>query len=53
MMLMNIPMLLVSSTALGSIAAFIAMRRNRNPYAWFLIGFVFGLLGVLERVMRT
>ncbi len=40
-------MILVSSLALGSISAYLANRRGRNPYSWFTIGFVFGLLGVL------
>jgi hypothetical protein len=44
---MNISLLLLSSLAVGSIAAYIATRRARNPYIWFTVGFVFGLLGVL------
>ncbi len=44
---MNISHLLLSSLIVGSIAAYIAMRKERNPYIWFTVGFVFGLLGVL------
>ena len=41
-------MILVSSLAFGMISAYLANRRGRNPYGWFTIGFVFGLLGVLS-----
>jgi len=44
---MNLPLLLLSSIALGLIAATLARRNGRNAYFWFGIGFVFGLLGVL------
>lgn len=44
---MNAPLILFSSLAVGSISAYIAWRRERNPYIWFVVGFIFGLLGVL------
>ncbi len=44
---MHISLLLLSSLALGAIAAYIAIRKGRNPYIWFTVGFVFGLLGVM------
>ena len=40
-------MILISSLAIGSISGYLASRKGRNPYAWFAIGFIFGLLGVL------
>jgi hypothetical protein len=30
----------------ASIAAFIAQRKKANPYLWFAIGFIFGILGI-------
>lgn len=44
---MNPIAILISSLAFGSISAWLASRKGRNPYAWFTAGFIFGLLGVL------
>ena len=44
---MNTPTILIASLAFGSISAYFASRKGRNPYTWFTIGFIFGLLGVL------
>ncbi len=38
--------LLVISFILGIIAANIAVKKGKNPYLWFSIGLLFGLLGV-------
>ena len=32
----------------GSLAAYFAQGRGRNPVAWFFVGFFFGLLGLLS-----
>jgi len=32
---------------LGAICSHFALKRGRDPYAWFAIGFFFGLLGIL------
>jgi hypothetical protein len=44
---MNITTTLLFSTATGLISAYLAHRREKNPYVWFLIGFFFGMLGML------
>lgn len=36
-----------SGCLFGAISAYMAHRRERNPYAWFFIGFFFGIFGVL------
>ena len=38
-------MVLISSTVWGTINAYLARRRGKNPYRWFLIGFLFGAFG--------
>jgi hypothetical protein len=38
-------MLLVAAV-IGSISAYLAFNRGKNPYLWFAIGFLFGVLGV-------
>ncbi|HLB52887.1 MAG TPA: DUF4339 domain-containing protein [Chlamydiales bacterium] len=31
----------------GSLGAYLAYKRGRNPYGWFFVGFFFGMLGTL------
>ncbi len=31
----------------GSVSAFLARKRGKNPYLWFFLGTVFGVFGVL------
>jgi uncharacterized membrane protein YfcA len=38
---------LIAGAFTGLITAYIAYRRKRNPASWFLIGFLFGLIGLL------
>jgi hypothetical protein len=38
--------MIISAVVIGGIAAFLAYKRGRNPYAWFAIGFFFGVLGI-------
>ena len=45
--MMSLPVILCMSSLAGLISAYIAQRRGRNPYFWFGIGFLFGLIGVL------
>jgi hypothetical protein len=45
--MMSLPLILGSAALAGLLAAYIATRRDRNPYFWFMIGFVFGLVGVM------
>lgn len=40
-----IQMVLISSTVWGAINAYLARRRGKNPYQWFLFGFLFGAIG--------
>ena len=40
------PLMFVSATVMGSISAFLAYKRKRNPYLWFALGFFFGIFGI-------
>lgn len=40
------PLMLISATAIGSLSAYLAYKRSRNPYLWFFIGFFFGIFGI-------
>jgi hypothetical protein len=40
------PFLIISALAMGFISAYLASKRHRNPYTWFVVGFLFGLLGI-------
>src|SRR5579872_2393296 len=43
---MNLPAVFTLSLAIGTLSAYLAYRRGHNPYIWFFVGFIFGLLGV-------
>lgn len=32
---------------LGIISAYIAFKKQRNPFGWFFVGFLFGLIGIV------
>lgn len=40
------PLMIFMGILMGSISAYLAYKRERNPYIWFAIGFLFGLIGV-------
>lgn len=40
------PVTIVGAVAIGSLSAFLAHKRKRNPYFWFAIGFLFGIFGI-------
>jgi len=40
------PLTFVAALFTGAIGAYLAYRRGRNPYVWFAIGSLFGILGV-------
>lgn len=40
------PLMICMGILMGLISAYLAYRRDRNPYLWFTIGFLFGLIGV-------
>ncbi len=44
--LMNNIGLLIMLVAVGAIASHFAKLRGRNPRTWFILGFVFGLIGL-------
>jgi hypothetical protein len=44
---MSLTLHLCIAAIVGIISATIAGRRGRNPYFWFAIGFLFGILGLL------
>lgn len=41
------PMFLAVCGCMGLLSAYIAARRGKDPYFWFFIGAIFGLLGTL------
>lgn len=43
---MDLPILICLWLLQGSIAAYCAKRKGRNPYLWFAIGCFFGILGI-------
>lgn len=40
------PLMVVSAVVIGGVSAYLAYKRGRNPYAWFAIGFFFGIFGI-------
>lgn len=38
---------ILASTGIALFSAYLAHRRGRNPYLWFGIGFLFGLMGIM------
>ncbi len=40
------PLMVLSALVMGSISAYLAYKRKRNPYACFAIGFLFGIFGI-------
>ncbi len=40
------PPILITSAIVGALSAYVAHRRGLNPYAWFALGFLFGIFGV-------
>ncbi|EKE09273.1 MAG: hypothetical protein ACD_16C00199G0003 [uncultured bacterium] len=40
------PLMLVSAAVMGCISAFLAYKRDRSPYLWFALGFLFGIFGI-------
>lgn len=41
------PTALLIAAGIGALSAYIAHRRGRNPYIWFFVGFIFGILGIM------
>lgn len=39
--------LLISALVMGSITAYLAKRRGRDPVKWFFVGFFFGIFGLI------
>jgi hypothetical protein len=40
------PLMIVSALAMGSISAYLASKKGKNPYTWFAVGFLFGIFGI-------
>lgn len=40
------PLMLISAVAIGALSAYLAYKRERNPYLWFFVGFLFGIFGI-------
>lgn len=40
------PSFILLSSIYGMISGYLAYRKKKNPYKWFLIGFCFGLIGI-------
>jgi hypothetical protein len=37
---------LIFSTVFGAFSGFLAWKQGKNPYVWFVVGFVFGIFGI-------
>lgn len=40
------PAMIIVGFIMAGISSFLASKRGRNPYAWFAIGFFFGIFGI-------
>ena len=40
------PATILAAVLFGALSAYLAHRRKKNPYKWFLIGFFFGIFGL-------
>lgn len=40
------PIMLVFAMIVGAFSAYYAYKKGKNPYLWFTIGFLFGIVGV-------
>lgn len=40
------PLMLVSAAVFGAISSYLAYKSGRNPFGWFVIGFLFGVIGI-------
>lgn len=40
------PLMILSALGMGTVSAYLAYKRGKNPYTWFAVGFFFGLIGV-------
>ena len=41
------PLTIAAASLIGTLAAYMARRRGKNPYLWFALGFFFGVLGII------
>lgn len=44
---MNLYYMLAISVVIGTLGAYLAIQRGKNPYLWFCVGLFFGILGLL------
>ena len=40
------PFMLVTAAFMGVVSAYLAAKRGKNPYLWFVLGFSFGIFGI-------
>lgn len=40
------PLMFFMAVFIGIISAYLASKREKNPYLWFAIGFLFGIFGI-------
>ncbi len=40
------PLMIFTALIMGSISAYLAYRREKNPYLWFALGVLFGIFGI-------
>lgn len=40
------PIMIFGAALIGTISAYLAFKRGKNPYLWFFIGFLFGIFGI-------
>ncbi len=45
---MSTGLILFMGIVMGSITAYYAKQKNKDPFIWFFVGFLFGMLGLLS-----
>ncbi len=40
------PVMLLTAAVMGTLSAYLAKKRGKNPYLWFALGFFFGIFGI-------
>lgn len=47
------PLMIAIAPIIGAFSAYLAYRRGRNPYLWFIVGFLFGVFGIFAIFFAT
>lgn len=47
------PIALVTAALVGTVSAYFALKKGKNPYLWFAIGFFLGIIGIFAVLFFT